>query len=139
MTHTENKVKLKKLTDRENFLRSLSEVQSWLRWEQLDGIRKEAIYLQWKKYLSDVRGVQAYRRYQVQREALRNGDFRTVRGLAAEARKQHAEQSWELVKPNFPNPESYNYEPFVQDYLTVTREIANLKKTTKLEVEEIFV
>ena len=91
---------------------------------------------EWSKYYEAVKGTNAYKRYEMQREAFKKRDFDLVKKIASVARKALAENKREFVRPKGIDFESLYHNSRYQEYLRLKNAVASLRK--QLGEEDTF-
>jgi len=91
---------------------------------------------EWDKYYEDVKETNAYKRYQMQKEAFKKRDFDLVKRIANVSRKALRENKHQLAKPKGIDFELLYHNSQYQWYLKLKNEVISLRK--QLGEEDTF-
>jgi hypothetical protein len=117
-------------------------VKPILDFQRLPKEEQQAIKDEWNDYYEKVTYTPAYKRFILQKEAMKNGDLAKVKDIAIEARKALKEG-----KTHIPKPRGLDYETVVMDpdwlrYLYFKRVVKNINEEEGLDpydaAKEIF-
>lgn len=113
-------------------------VKKWKEFLRLPYSQQQKIRQEWDQYFKDVRDTIAYARFQDQKQAFKEGDFKRVKELAEEARQQMIDNDYQLKMPDGIDPWEFDFNGDIKRYKWLEGKIRELQWMDNTDLNQMF-